>query len=281
MTSGNDVGETFDLLLVGQPLSVTCESASVARALRAAWRPSLSGEMAAERRYFVDAADEIFVDGEPWTGGQDLFDVVPRLERCWLESVLARHPGATFLHGGGVVFGERLHVFVGESGAGKSSFTRELLRRGGTYLSDDMLLLESNRVRGLGRSVQFDPIPDGDPVPHYLLDCDVDSYRIGDPSRKGARVPLWTVDHAARAEFSLSNNEVVVVHLRQASSPRLVRVDALRRLSVLHAAALDTSRPYDGCLGWGPTFELEWAEPERELATLLDELSRLDPSARR
>lgn len=46
------------------------------------------------------------------------------------------------LHGSAVVLDERAWVFVGDSGAGKSTTTRELVRRGARVLADDLTLID-------------------------------------------------------------------------------------------------------------------------------------------
>jgi len=48
------------------------------------------------------------------------------------------------LHGGALLFNKHAYIFIGASGAGKSTTLSELLDRGATLLSDDMVFINAN-----------------------------------------------------------------------------------------------------------------------------------------
>lgn len=244
----------------------------VLSALHAAWRPALRPRHPdPQRHYVVESSGQVALNGAPWRGDQELSALVPQLELDILRAVVTQHASSVILHAGAVVYGQRLLLFVGESGAGKTSFTREALRRGASYLSDDLVIITDKTARGLARTVQFDPLPRSDPIPSYLLDCDCESYQVGD-ERKPTRVPLWIADHVTLEAFQPARGNTVVVGLQRAEKATLLEGSELDRYRFLHAASLVSGRTYDGCLGNGPTWAVSWTDPAREFETLLKSL---------
>jgi hypothetical protein len=57
---------------------------------------------------------------------------------------LLRHQGLFSLHAAGLVRGDRHVLFVAQSDSGKSTATLQLLRRGWSYVTDDVVLLSAN-----------------------------------------------------------------------------------------------------------------------------------------
>ncbi len=73
--------------------------------------------------------------------GRTGFDLT--MERLALPLyVLFKYENTLGLHGSAVEFGGKAWVFIGESGAGKSTTAHELLARGGMLLADDMSIVD-------------------------------------------------------------------------------------------------------------------------------------------
>jgi len=287
----------IDLSVAGLKIAFEARDPRLVATVEAAWKPALRPAHAhPHRHYVVGDNDRATLNGAPWSGDQELCELVPQIELDILRAVVATHSSQIILHAGGVVLNDHLLLFVGESGAGKTSFTREALRSGGSYLSDDLLIVGGGSVRGLARTVQFDPLPRSNPVPDYLEDCDCHSYQVGNPQRKPTRVPLWTADHHTLEAFEPTPEKTVVVELRRAGFPisssstpsagrtpfELVTNESsfekkgdLERYRFLHAASLMTARTYDGFFGSGPTWALAWTHPGRDFENLRRHLSLL------
>lgn len=260
-------------------LSVAVESAhpTMGRALLAAWEPAVvADDGPVDRHYRIATDGQVFLDGIAQFGDEPLSHRVAHIELNLLNWVVARHRGWALLHAGAVLFEGDLWIFVGDSGAGKSSFTRAALKRGGQYISDDAVFVRGAEVHGVARSVQFDPRPNGDrDVPDYLRDCDLDSYEVPSESGVTCAVPLWRAGYSTLGTLRAPSGRVVVAEIRQAESLRIDRQDALGRLCALRAAALASGAEYDGSLGHGAAFSVAWAQPEEAFAGLVAELARL------
>lgn len=67
--------------------------------------------------------------------------------------------GSVLLHAGAVEFDGRVVVVTGESGRGKSTLTAALVRAGGAYLTDELVIIEPEnlRVRPYPKPLDLDP----------------------------------------------------------------------------------------------------------------------------
>lgn len=70
-----------------------------------------------------------------------------------------RTSGSVLLHAGAVEFDGRVVVVTGESGRGKSTLTAALVRAGGAYLTDELVIIEPEnlRVRPYPKPLDLDP----------------------------------------------------------------------------------------------------------------------------
>lgn len=70
-----------------------------------------------------------------------------------------RTSGAVLLHAGAVEFDGRVVVVTGESGRGKSTLTAALVRAGGAYLTDELVIIEPENlwVRPYPKPLDLDP----------------------------------------------------------------------------------------------------------------------------
>lgn len=83
--------------------------------------------------------DRVEYEGEA-SHGIDFQEVIERVIAPWM--MLSRRESVLALHGGAVSHDDRALIFMGESGAGKSSAALELVRCGAALLSDDMALVD-------------------------------------------------------------------------------------------------------------------------------------------
>lgn len=98
------------------------------------WRIRLELDRA---QIVVELLDAIDMDRAGRTG----FDLT--MERLALPLyVLFAHESTLGLHGSAVEFGGKAWVFIGESGAGKSTTAHAFLERGGMLLADDMSIVD-------------------------------------------------------------------------------------------------------------------------------------------
>ncbi len=101
------------------------------------------------------------------------------LERVILAIHLQLHfPNLIPLHGGAIIFGERQYVFIGDSGAGKSTTVLELLKRGAKVLSDDLVFIDTHSMKVLP----------GLPTLRLLEKADVNAKNI---VRVGPQIEKW------------------------------------------------------------------------------------------
>jgi hypothetical protein len=88
-------------------------------------------------------------------------DDVPRFELALYREVTARAPAGWLLHAAALWLDDGAVVLAGPSGAGKTTLTLALLRRGARYLTEEVVLLGADgQVRGLARPIH---LPAGDP----------------------------------------------------------------------------------------------------------------------
>ncbi len=77
----------------------------------------------------------------------DVGRVTQVLERVLLPIHLHLHfSNLVPLHGGAILFEKSAHVFLGESGAGKSTTVLELVKKGASVISDDLVFIDTNTM---------------------------------------------------------------------------------------------------------------------------------------
>jgi hypothetical protein len=134
--------------IVGQAVEVVCDDPTVANALRANFGALSSG--AAQR---VDLSYRI--SAEPSAPGfllyapdgrilraADLGELVFQLEKAIIIALQECRPELLFLHAAALERDRAAWLFVGESGAGKSTTAWGLLHHGFAYLSDELAPIE-------------------------------------------------------------------------------------------------------------------------------------------
>lgn len=138
------IGARLGLRVLGQAVEIVCDDRAAASTLRENYE-ALSRDEAegADLRYRVSA--------EPSTSGfllrrhdghtlpaADLGELVFQLEKAIIVALQERRSDLLFLHAAALERDRAAWLFVGESGAGKSTTTWGLLHHGFSYLSDEL-----------------------------------------------------------------------------------------------------------------------------------------------
>lgn len=88
--------------------------------------------------------------------GCTLGDLAYNLSDCLVFHFADKIKDAFCIHAGAVVFDNKAFLIVGESGAGKSTFTAWLVSQGATYLTDELSIIDKHGfVTGLSRPIQI------------------------------------------------------------------------------------------------------------------------------
>lgn len=273
------------LLVAGIRFECTFEAPDLERTFRRAWEPAFrlteeslpsgAGFPIPRRlvRYRVDDRGKLWKDEQLLSDRPHVIDRLGDIELDILRSVTKMWSHAVVVHAGCVQYGGRTFFFVGQSGAGKSTMTRELLRRGGTYLTDDLVVMDGTHLHGVGRTVQFDALMEGEPLPSYLNDCTVDSYPIVDQQGRARYAPLWTDEHPVAASLPVHAGQSVVCELARADDDRVKTLGSLSQLSALHAATLTTGACYSGELSGATGLSIHWSDPAKAIELALQAIS--------
>lgn len=163
----------LNLRIVGQAVEIVCDDSAATSTLRENYEAlSCDEAKGADLRYRIS--------GEPSTSGfllrrhngsarpaADLGELVFQLEKAIIVAIQERRPELLFLHAAALERDRAAWLFVGESGAGKSTTTWGLLHHGFSYLSDELAPIDLDTVEVL-------PYPHAlclkrRPPPPYLL----------------------------------------------------------------------------------------------------------------
>jgi len=170
-------------------------------------------------------------DGEFVAGAPGESTLLPALERALYDAFPAWHPPPrAILHAAGVSLGERVLVFAGSSGAGKTAFARAFLELGAGYLGDETIFTDGERLWGFPRALQFDVLPEGAPPPPWLGEVDLRSYRFESDAGISVRPLLPPPEEAIRPGP------------HPASSARVILLERGERDTVEPASAIDALR---------------------------------------
>ena len=163
----------LNLRIVGQAVEIVCDDPAATSTLRENYEAlSCDEAKGADLRYRVS--------GEPSTSSfllrrhdgsarpaADLGELVFQLEKAIIVAIQERRPELLFLHAAALERDRAAWLFVGESGAGKSTTTWGLLHHGFSYLSDELAPIDLDTLEVL-------PYPHAlclkrRPPPPYLL----------------------------------------------------------------------------------------------------------------
>jgi len=266
----------IDLRVLGNPVRVTTKDESVGKAIELFWEPAkveaASNSETKKRRFdYVFEAGRLYFRGEIVARAETETELLAGFERHLLDTLVFVGRDTCMLHAGAVCRGQDLFVLIGPSGAGKSTFTRLLVKAGSSYLSDDLLSLGGEWLDGSARSIQFDALTD-EVVPEHFADCALVDYPAPGFPPGSLRVPMHRGTYTGSGPIRHSDKRVVLLRLEHAATNELSTLNALERLSCLHAATLVGGLSYAGGLDHGLGFGVVWADPERALADVLRNL---------
>jgi hypothetical protein len=126
-----------------------------------------------EVRTGPDGERNVWIDGTPRPVRLVDSELPGRFGHLVRADLARNSPSLVFVHAGCVVINGRAVVIPGRSLAGKTSLTLELLRRGGTYFSDEYAVLDPNgMVHPFLKPVGFRPdgsTAPGQPTPVHNL----------------------------------------------------------------------------------------------------------------
>jgi hypothetical protein len=237
----------------------------VVAALRATWEPALLpvaalGAGRGSLVYEIDSEGRLTHGAEIVGKVESSGNAVSVLEGELLARMVTDNRAFFQLHAGAVVFGRQLVLLLGEAGAGKSTFTREALKLGATYITDDSLICEPGRFRGVARTVHFDSVLEGDlpNLPAYFQDCDTTSMRFMGRQGEMWAVPLWHGSFRTLSFFNPLPDKVVVFQLSQSRRSSISQFSPLERAAALLGASLSSASSDFRMVPDGPAFSLEW-----------------------
>jgi hypothetical protein len=264
--------ESVAFTVAGRPVLVHSYLPGAVAALRATWEPALLpvaalGAGRGALAYDIDPEGRI-TSGEQAVGkSKSGGNVASLLEGELLARALADNRAFFQLHAGAVVFGQHLVLLLGEAGAGKSTFTREALKLGATYITDDSLICEPGRFRGVARTIHFDSVLESDlaGLPPYFRDCDVASSRFLGKHGETWVVPLWRHAFRTISFFNPVPQKVVVFQISQSRHSNISQLSPLERAAALLGASLSSASSDFRMVPEGPAFSLEWHDKPGEL----------------
>jgi hypothetical protein len=165
------------------------------------------------RIHFEKGADRVAFAENPNAEREPQFDLmaervlVPIYRLLSEETILA-------LHGSAVVIDDGAWAFIGDSGAGKSTTTRELVRRGARLLADDLTLVDVPAREALPGAPVVRLIEDLDGVEEALdarpLFSRESKHWFRLPDERGCEHPIplagvvWLDSEATRADFDMT-----------------------------------------------------------------------------
>ena len=179
----------LSLRIVGQAVEIVCDDPAATSALRENYEAlscDAAGMPTSAITYSAEPSASGFLlrrhDGRALLAA-DLGEFVFQLEKAIIVAIQERRPELLFLHAAALERDRAAWLFVGESGAGKSTTAWGLLHHGFSYLSDELAPIDLDTVEVL-------PYPHAlclkrRPPPPYLLPAE--SLDLGrDDPRSGA-----------------------------------------------------------------------------------------------
>jgi hypothetical protein len=116
-------------------------------------------------------------------------DVAPAFEQLLYDAIPSWHSmRRALVHAAAVAHDGRVLVLCGPSGCGKSSLALAMVERGARYLTDELVVFDGERLWGIPRAPQFEPVAEEAPLPARLAATDRTTYRFQD--RAGNRIVL-------------------------------------------------------------------------------------------
>jgi hypothetical protein len=200
-------------------------------------------------------------------------DVLPLLESAIYRALPAWHDQHVLLHAACLRRGQTTVLLLGRSGAGKSSLALTAVRRGFEYFSDELTVTEGQRVWGVPRAIQFEPIADGGKPPPWAREVDLERYRLRLSDGRQGMLPFWLPPAETIPTAPAVADKVCVYAVERGPATRLEPCSPVEALASLHEAAfrapwLDLGR----LVRSGHCGRLRWCEPESAIDLLIEQL---------
>jgi hypothetical protein len=261
-------------------VEITCP-AECADALRAVWAPAGRPIIATTRVTSWNAMEDasgwtIYVDGVPTRMGRPTEPLAPAIEDLFVERLPEWHVGRCLLHAALVEVAGNWVVFVGVSGAGKSSLTLEAVRRGGKFFTDEIVVTDGRRVWGVGRSTVFDVGPVIAELPPRLAAADRVSYRFRNSAGQVFARPIIPVPDQQWATSPVDASGVVIVRVRGQGRDGVDPLRGAEALATLLEASIgDKWHDLGRLVSARRAFALTWSDPRVALDHLTSATSHL------
>lgn len=214
------------------------------------------------------------VDGGHVRYAEIVEDVAPLLEGALYTDLLRTQleDGFTVLHASSCVWQGRPLVFAGVSGAGKSALVRGCVELGCTYLGDEHIITDGERIWGLPRAIHMDVHREGAPSLPWHQGADLSSYRCRNAAGDWFRLPMVPLAAEQVALSAADARKAVLVAASRSDSDTLAPMNAAQRLRTLEGAHFVAGRGLRS-LAVAPTaYTLTWCHPGRALHQLLSQL---------
>jgi hypothetical protein len=200
-------------------------------------------------------------------------DVLPLLESAIYRALPSWHEQQVLLHAACVRRGHTTVLLLGRSGAGKCSLALTAVRNGFEYFSDELTVTDGQRVWGVPRAIQFEPIVDGGRPPPWAGDVDLEHYRLRLSDGQPATLPFWLPPADSVPTAVAATDTLRVYAVERGSATRLEPCSPIEALALLHEAAF---RPPALDLGHlvrpGHCGRLSWRDPQSAIDLLLEQL---------
>ena len=232
--------------IAGAPFSIRFADAEVEAAIAPALAHLEDGDGAAgdRRRAFeiahAEDAFELRADGVIVLRAASVDEIVERLVNAIVLFAYEKTPWLASLHAAAVGEGNACVLMPGLSGSGKSTLTAALVAEGLNYLTDDLVLLERERLRAVPvasplvlKAGSWDALAGRLPA----LAASAVRRRLGEEAR------YWSPPRARVARAALPVAAVLFPHYKEGAEARMETLSAFDALSRIAAASCTVDAP--------------------------------------
>jgi hypothetical protein len=262
------VSDAFEVYLGRVKVAVSGSDATVLRGLRASLGACRQLVEPDRQVSLVIEPGRATLDGELISDATAPECALPLIEGTLYKALPSWHPGTWILHAAALSVRGKPVLLLGESGGGKSTLARDVLERGQDYFSDELAFYDGERLWGLPRAIQFDPVPvHGAQAQGVLRGCDLTTYTFWDETQQTLALPLWPVPEGRLATAPLPVEGAKLVFVQRAASTSMHPLEPAAALARLHASAVGAPREEPASLGSlverTACWELSWDRGQR------------------
>lgn len=255
-------------------VDLCCSEPQVAEAMRRTWGGCGTPLVQVEERTTYEVRSgpdyEVLQDGIPLARARRPDGVISLVDGSLYDRLLGWHsPGRVVLHAACITRDGQGVLLVGPSGSGKSTLAMTAVRRGWTYLTDEIAVTDGRRVWGIARAIQFDPVEIGTPLIPRLAGTAMWRWPGGDAEAGELAVPFFAPPQGSLTGSPVPAANVAVVQIGQGAGARLLARSPVETLGALHKASYGVpDLDLGGLVGTGRGWSLSWQEPEAALELL-------------